>query len=137
MVWHLFKRQYIKNLSKAKPELVKRMKLGDCKLIFVAIALIGVLLFASPAIAGSIRVPGGEAFSELYLLGPDKIAQGYPSNVAVGQNYSVFVNVGNHLGSSAYYVLYIKLANATDQLANTTLGQPQVPLRPCMNTASL
>jgi uncharacterized membrane protein len=105
------------------------MKLRDYKLIFIAIALVGVLLIASPAIAGAIRAPPGEAFSELYLLGPSLMAQGYPSNIAVGQNYSVYVDVGNHLGSSAYYVLYVKLANATDQLPNTTLGTPS-PVAP-------
>jgi hypothetical protein len=43
------------------------VKLGDYKLIFVAIGLIGVLLIASPAIGGAISLPGGEQFSELYL----------------------------------------------------------------------
>ena len=98
------------------------MKLGDYKLIFVVVALVGVLLIASPAIAGVIRAPAGEAFSELYLLGPERLAQGYPSNIALGQNYTVYVNVGNHLGSSAYYVLYVKLSNPSDKLPNTTLG---------------
>ena len=105
------------------------MKLGDYKLIFVAVGLIGVLLIASPAIAGAIRPPGGEQFSELYLLGPNQMAENYPSNIAVGQNYSVYVNVGNHVGSSAYYVLYVKLANATNQLPNNSLGTPS-PLVP-------
>jgi uncharacterized membrane protein len=73
------------------------MKLGDYKLIFVAVGLIGVLLIASPAIAGAIRLPGGEQFSELYLLGPNQMAQNYPYNIAVGQNYSVYVNVANQL----------------------------------------
>ena len=34
------------------------MKLGDYKLIFVAVGLIGVLLIASPAIGGVIPLPG-------------------------------------------------------------------------------
>ena len=105
------------------------MKLGDYKLIFVAAALIGVLLIASPAIAGTIRLPEGERFSELYLLGPSQMAENYPSNIAVGENYSVYVNVGNHLGSSAYYALYVKLGNQTDQLPNATRGTPS-PLAP-------
>ena len=106
------------------------MKLKDYKIIFIAVALVGVLLIASYAIAGAIRAPPGEAFSELYLLGPEQMAQNYPSNIAVGQNYSVYVDVGNHLGSTANYLLYVKLANATDQLPNTTLGipSPVVPL---------
>ena len=105
------------------------MKLGDYKLIFIAAGLIGALLIASPAIAGAIHLPSGEQFSELYLLGPNQMAQNYPSNIAVGQNYSVYVNVGNHLGSSAYYIIYVKLGNQTDQIPNSTLGTPS-PLAP-------
>ncbi|MGD0644263.1 MAG: DUF1616 domain-containing protein [Candidatus Bathyarchaeia archaeon] len=100
------------------------MKLGDYKLIFVAIGLIGVLLIAIPALADIIRLPGGEQFSELYLLGPDNTAANYPFNIAIGQNYSVYVDVGNHLGSSAYYVLYVKFGNQTDEMPNATLGAP-------------
>ena len=100
------------------------MKLEGYKLVFVAVGLIGVLLIATPALAGAIRLPGGEQFSELYLLGPNQMAANYPSNIAVGQNYSVYVGVGNQLGSSAYYVLYVKLGNETDQMPNDTLGTP-------------
>jgi uncharacterized membrane protein len=92
--------------------------------LFLLLGLIGVLLIATPALAGVIRLPGGEQFSELYLLGPNQMAANYPSNIAVGQNYSVYVGVGNQLGSSAYYVLYVKFGNATDQLPNATLGTP-------------
>ena len=57
------------------------------------------------------------------------MAENYPYNIAVGQNYSVYVDVANQLGSSAYYVLYVKLGNATDQMPNNTLGTPS-PLQP-------
>jgi hypothetical protein len=57
------------------------------------------------------------------------MAQDYPSNIAVGQNYSVYVNVGNHLGSSAYYMLYVKLANDNEQLPITTPSTPS-PIQP-------
>ena len=102
------------------------MNLEGYKLVFVAVGLIGVLLIASPAIAGAIRLPGGETFSELYLLGPSQMAANYPYNIAVGQNYSVYVDVANHLGSSAYYVLYVKLGNASDQMPNNILGTPSI-----------
>jgi uncharacterized membrane protein len=108
------------------------VKLENYRLVFVAVGLIGVLLIASPALADFIRLPGypaGAQFSELYLLGPNQMAENYPSNIAVGQNYSVYVDVGNQLGSSAYYVLYVKLGNETDQLPNATLGTPS-PLQP-------
>ena len=105
------------------------MKLDDYKLFFVAVGLIGVLLICTPAFIGAIPLPGGEQFSELYLLGPGKMAENYPSNIALGQSYSVYVGVGNQLGSTAYYVLYVKLGNLTDQLPNKTLGTPS-PLQP-------
>jgi uncharacterized membrane protein len=100
------------------------MKLEHCKLIFAAVGLIGILLIASPAIAEAIRFPGGEQFSELYLLGPNHMAENFPYNIGVNQNYSVYVGVGNQLGSSAYYVLYVKLANQSDQMPNDTLVMP-------------
>ena len=105
------------------------MKLEGYKLVFVAVGLIGILLIASPALGGVIRfpgLPGGEQFSELYLLGPDNMAANYPFNIAVGQNYSVYIGVGNQLGSSAYYVLYVKFGNETDQMPNATLGTPSI-----------
>jgi uncharacterized membrane protein len=102
------------------------MKLEGYKLVFVAVGLIGVLLIASPALGDVIRLPGGEQFSELYLLGPDNMAANYPFNIAVGQNYSVYVGVGNQLGSSATYVLYVKFSNQTDQMPNATLGTPSI-----------
>jgi uncharacterized membrane protein len=103
------------------------MKLEGYKLVFVVVGLIGVLLIATPALAGVIHLPsfpGGEHFSELYLLGPDQMAENYPSNIAVDQNYSVYVSVGNHLGASAYYVLYVKFGNETDLLPNNNLETP-------------
>ena len=102
------------------------MKLEGYKLVFVAVGLIGVLLIASPALGVVIRLPGGEQFSELYLLGPDNMAENYPFNIVSGQNYSVYVCVGNQLGSSAYYVLYAKFSNQTDQMPNATLGTPSI-----------
>jgi len=101
------------------------MKLNGYKLIFIAMGLIGVLLIATPAIVGLIpRLPSQPQFSELYLLGPNNTAQNYLSNVVPGQNYTVYVGVGNQLGSSGYYVLYVKLGNETDQMPNATLGTP-------------
>ena len=100
------------------------MKLRDYRLIFVAVGLIGILLISSPAIAEVIEVPGGEKFSELYLLGPEGMAENYPYDIAVGKSYSVYVDVENHLGSLAYYVLYVKFGNMSDLLPNPTLGTP-------------
>jgi hypothetical protein len=121
IIWRRFKRSHINKLLGMKPEVVDNTPY-NYRIIFLAVGLIGVLLFASPTIGLLVKPPSGEQFSELYLLGPGHMAENYPSNIAVGQNYSVYVNVGNHLWTSAYYVLYMKLGNETDQLPNATLG---------------
>ena len=105
------------------------MKLEEYKLLFSAVVLIGVLLIATPALVEVIHLPGGEQFSELYLLNSNGMAENYPYNIVVGQNYSVIVGVDNHLGSSAYYVLYVKFGNQTDQLPDSTSETPS-PVAP-------
>ncbi len=100
------------------------MKLNDYKLIFVAVGLIGVLLVATPALADVLQLPGSEQFSQLYLLGPGQMAENYPFNIEAGQNYSVYVGVANQMGSSVYYMVYVKFMNQTDQLPNATAGLP-------------
>jgi hypothetical protein len=101
------------------------MKLEDYKVIFAAVGLVGVLLFASPALALVLHLPAGE-FSELYVLGSGHMAEDYPGNVTVGVNYLVYVGVGCHMGSSTYYVVYVKFRNETEPLPNSTAGTPSV-----------
>ena len=86
--------------------------------------LIGILLISSPVLAALIHLPGGEQFSELYLLGPEQMAQNMPFNVVANQDYTVYLGVGNHLGASTYYVCYVKLRNQTDPLPDQTEGTP-------------
>ncbi len=105
------------------------MKLNDYKLIFIAVGLIGVLFITIPALANVFRPTNDGQLSELYLLGPSHMTENYPFNIETGQNYSVYVGVTNHMGSSVYYVLYLKFRNQTDQLPNATTGMPS-PLQP-------
>jgi len=105
------------------------LKIEDCKVVFASVGLIGVLLFASSTLGLVLRLPGGEKFSELWVLGPERMAEDYPFNVRVGENYSVYVGVGNHMGFSAYYVVYVKFRNQTESLPNATAGTSS-PLPP-------
>lgn len=102
------------------------MKLEDYRVVFVAVGLIGVLLFASPVLSLVLRLPGGERLSELWVLGPENMAEDYPGNVTAGVNYLVHVGVGCHMGSSTYYVVYVKFRNETEPLPNSTAGTPSV-----------
>jgi len=84
-----------------------------------------VLLAASPALSLIVSFPrGGESFSELWLLGPNHMAEDYPFNVQTGEDYSLFLGVGNHLGHSAYYLVCAKFRNQTQPLPNASSSEP-------------
>lgn len=100
------------------------IKLRDYKRIFVIVALIGVLLSATPAISYLLPVPEGEQLSELYILGPEHMANSYPFNIVPNQEYAGYVGVENHLGSSAYYVLYVKFRGFPDSTEGTVNQEP-------------
>jgi len=52
------------------------------------------------------------------------MAEDYPFNVRADESYLVYVGVGNHMGSSAYYMVYVKFRNQTELLPNATAGTP-------------
>jgi hypothetical protein len=52
------------------------------------------------------------------------MAEGYPFNATPGVAYLVYLGVVNHLGSSAYYDVRVKLRNSTEMLPNATVGVP-------------
>jgi len=107
------------------------MKLSEYKTVFIIVGIIGVVLIALPGLESVVQFPsaGQEAFSELYLLGPGRTAEGYPSTIATSQVYWVYAGVGDHLGQMAYYTVSVKLLNATDSLPNATLSVPS-PVAP-------
>ena len=88
----------------------------------MAVGLVGVVLCCVPSVIFFGRFPGGEQFSELYVLGPTHMAEGYPFNVSAGRNYSVYLGVGNHLGNVTYYRVVVKLRNGDEALPNSTTG---------------
>ncbi len=102
------------------------LKLDDYKVVFMSVGLIGILLFASSTLSLVLHLPGGEKFSELWVLGPGHMAENYPFNVRENESYLVYVGVGNHMDSSTYYVVYVKFRNETEPLPNATTGAPSV-----------
>ena len=106
------------------------MHIEEYKTLFVVGSLILMLVAVAPTLSLVVRIPSGsERFSELWLLGPAHTAENYPFNVSVNEQYRLFVGVGNHLGSSAYYVVYVKFSNQTQRLPNSTTSEPS-PLPP-------
>ncbi len=108
------------------------MNLEEYRTLFIVVTL-GLALVASyPAII--VIVPsqsGSEHFSEIWLLGSGHMFEDYPFNVTAGEAYSVFVGVGNHMGCSEYYVVYVKFRNMTQPLPDVKGSMPSSlpPLR--------
>ena len=107
------------------------MSLEDYRVLFIVSTLGLALVAASPALSVAVPFRGGyERFSELWLLDPGHMAEDYPFDVAVGEVYSVFVGVGNHMDCSEYYVVYMKFRNGTQPLPNinNSIASPLPPL---------
>ena len=101
------------------------MKFQDYRTVFQVGSLALVLLAASPALSLIVSFPrSGESFSELWLLGPNHMAENFPFNVQAGEENSLFLGVGNHLGNSAYYLVYVKFRNQTQPLPNSISSEP-------------
>ncbi|NJE62134.1 DUF1616 domain-containing protein [Thermococcus sp. 21S7] len=71
----------------------------------------------------------GEAFTEFYILGPDGIADNYPTDLKVGQNGTVIIGIVNHEHRNVTYYVQIWLVNLTwDSTTNTTVIHEMYPL---------
>jgi hypothetical protein len=95
------------------------MRLHEYHVLFMVAIGILTLLVASPALSRLLVYPRTEFFTEMWLLGPNHKAEGYPFNVSRGQSYSVFLGIGNHLGYCAYYVVEVKFRNQTQSAPNS------------------
>jgi len=96
----------------------------DFGTIFLIMSLLGSLIIASPALAFVLPPRVGERFSELYILGPNHMAEDYPFNIKADETYKIYLGVANHMASSTYYALYVKFRNQTEPLPNSTNGTP-------------
>jgi hypothetical protein len=89
------------------------MNLSEYKVLFIVVTAVVALLVASPALSRVLVYPRTEFFSEMWLLGSNHKAEGYPYNISRGANYHVFLGIGNQLGYCAYYVVEVKFRNET------------------------
>lgn len=109
------------------------MNLEDYRTVFAVSGLILILVASAPTLSLVLPFSGGECFSELWILGPNRMAEDYPFNVVNDTVYNVFLGIGNHVGSSAYYMVYVKFRNQSEPLPNATAGMPSslLPLYEC------
>ncbi len=88
------------------------MGLQQYRAVLLIIAAVSALFIASPALQKLVYFPQTDYFTELSLFGSYNNAT-YPSNVTVDNNYRLYLNIDNHLGSCAYYVIEPKFGNQT------------------------
>ena len=71
----------------------------------------------------------GEAFTEFYILGPEGIADNYPTDLFAGENGTVIIGIVNHEHRNVTYYVQIWLVNLTwDNSTNTTIIHEMYPL---------
>lgn len=97
------------------------MNIREYGVLFWTVVGVSALLVASPALSRLLVYPRTEFFTELWLLGPSRMAERYPYNITRNQDYSVYLGIGNHLGHTAYYLVEVKFRNQT-QPAPTSFG---------------
>jgi len=99
---------------------------GDLKLLYVLSCIALCLVILSPSLATVVSFPGGERFSELWILGQDHMAEGYPFSVSAGESYRVYLGVANHMGDLEYYSVYVKFRNQSEPLPDSVNAVPSV-----------
>ena len=77
------------------------------------------LIVASPALQRLLVYPQREFFTEMWLLGPDHMAENYPFAVKKAENLEFFLGISNHLGYCAYYLIQVKFRNQTQPAADS------------------
>lgn len=98
-----------------------RINFSEYKVIFIVVTAVVALLVASPALSRFLVYPRTEFFTELWLLDANGESEDYPFNVTAGGEYSVFLEIRNHLGYCAYYVVQVKFRNQS-QPAPSSFG---------------
>ena len=84
------------------------------------LALAVVTILAVFAAVSPLLPSNTERFSELGVLGPTQQIGGYPSSVAVGQQFLLYGYVGNHEGGVSYYQVLVKAGNQSTVVSNST-----------------
>ena len=95
------------------------MNLQEYKTLILVVTAILALLVASPALQRLLVYPQTEFFTEMWLLGSEHMAENYPFNITLGENYNVFLGITNHLGHCAYYQVQVKFRNQTQSAADS------------------
>ncbi|MDM7919001.1 MAG: DUF1616 domain-containing protein [Methanosarcina sp.] len=98
------------SISALKAEFLEEHGSGADKAL-AALLMISILVSIG-SLAYVIGNPRGEEnFTEFYILGPDKVAEDYPTEYVLGNSGTVIVGITNHEYRTVDYTLEIRLQN--------------------------
>jgi uncharacterized membrane protein len=100
----------VTTISGLKAELLEETGSGADKAL--AVLLVISILASLGSLAYVIGNPrDGEAFTEFYILGPDRTAENYPTEYAPGDSGTVVVGIVNHEHRTVDYTMEVRLEN--------------------------
>ena len=102
------------------------MNFGTMRLLYVVSCVVLCFVVLTPLLAVVVPLPQGERFSEVWVLGSNHMMGDYPFDVSEGTSYSVFLGVGNRMGSLQYYKFLVKFGNESDSQPDNVAGVPSV-----------
>ena len=87
------------------------------------VLVISILLSVTMLVYVVVTPKEGEKFTEFYILGPDGMADDYPTELNVGKEALIFVGVVNHEYRTVNYIMNIDMYNGMDNVTifNTDL----------------
>jgi hypothetical protein len=94
------------------------MGLSRYKTLILVVTAALALIIASPSIQQVLVYPQTDYFTEFWMFGPNHDTS-YPGNVTLNQNYRIYLDITNHLGSTTNYNIEIKFRNQTQSGPNS------------------
>ena len=82
------------------------------------------MFVASPALQRILVPPQTDFYTELCILDSAHTADNYPFNIVQGGNYSIYLDIANHLGYRGYYCIEVKLRNDVMPYPGSFNGAP-------------
>lgn len=81
---------------------------------------LSIIIFVASLVYAIITPKIGEKFTELYILGPEGMADEYPNNLIIGEEVSVILGIVNHEYKTINYTIEVWLINQTTVFNETT-----------------
>jgi uncharacterized membrane protein len=78
---------------------------GVDRFLSVVLTLVMITVVITTAYVIVTPKEGGERFTEFYLLGENQIAAGYPERMITGENYPMYIGVGNYEKRDVTYTI--------------------------------